>query len=214
MTDVSFLRKRNSKSEDESKASSDPRVHRFLEDFMNQQESLRDMAATLRDREVALEKCNGALTWKEAELARISKQCHVAHMGFASQKIHFAVALSSALAAKDHAIAAADRCYRESEANNDALYEEGIATIKARYLQAQANNKSAHQQTLAAIRAAYDPFEEAAQAAMNKVNQEMRDAGLDPMDTPTPQTEKPIDPNIAARFSAILDARKPHDEDE
>jgi chromosome segregation ATPase len=180
-------------------------------------EYIRELEAEVRERELALDKAEGQLEWKEKELDRVTRQLqrdldrvnrqlHVSQKGYAAQKINFAHAITAALAAKDHAICTIDSTHRQARAANKAALERatvayaeaqqavngGFAHAKAAFEEAEAANKSAYELLISSVRGAYDPFVEAAHAAMENINEEMREAGVDPLAGNPPTDRAPI----------------------
>lgn len=160
-----------------------PEVKAFLSRMRNDADAVNQMRLQLEEARLLIDKMDGRLTWATDELQRATRKRDEYQAGFAEQKIHFAVALTSALAAREQAIATVEACYEHAKVTNDGAYE----------------------QALQAVKGAYDPFVEAAHAAMKSIHQQMREAGVDPMDGKNAEAELGPDIDvvqIGKRFGA------------
>lgn len=166
-----FLRRKRELQPQSSEIDVHPEVKAFLSRMRSNADEINQTRIQLEEARLLIDKMDGRLTWATDELQRATRKRDVYQTGWAEQKIHFAVALSSALAAKEHALATVEVAYRTAKVTNETVYE-----------QAKQNNEAVYEQAQQAIKAAYEPFVEAAQAAMRSIHQEMREAGVDPMD--------------------------------
>lgn len=118
MTDMGFLQRKNKLkglTEEAMPPVANPNVQKFLNDFMVQQEAVRDMQAALRERDLELDKLRGRCDWQERELERLMRTHEQKEdkllrksdgfsRGYHAQQAEIAVLVTAAEAAKEQAL--------------------------------------------------------------------------------------------------------------